>query len=894
MIELEWKTRKDRIDTRLRAISPGWKIIKFKEGLNLSTLDHCAVEELPTANGPADYALFVKGQLLGIIEAKKVTVAPQNVLEQAKRYAQGAFQGTGNWNGLRVPFLYATNGEIIWHLDAREAKPASRQLRDFHSPTALAEAFAFDARPAMKWLETNPPDQIPRLREYQKRSIYAVEAALMAGRRRLLVAMATGTGKTFLTVAQIYRLLESKLAHRILFLVDRKALAAQAVREFSAFNTPNGHKFTQEYEVYSQRFQKEDFGDDAPFDPKVLPNEYLTDPKPSHTFVYVSTIQRMAMNLFGGEGAFAQDDGDVEIEEDADRENIPIHAFDLIIADECHRGYSARQISIWRDTIQHFDAVQVGLTATPAAHTVAVFGEPVYRYGVEQAIRDGYLVDYEAIAINSEVRLNGVFVKEGENVEQIDSETGQRNLDQVEDERAFDSTEVERKISSPDSNRKIIQEIAEHAFEHEKKTGRFPKTLIFAVNDLHHTSHADQLVQICREVFAQGDEFVQKITGSANVDRPLEKIRKFRNRPETKVVVTVDMLSTGVDIPALEFIVFLRPVKSRILWEQMLGRGTRLCPEINKTHFMIFDCFDGSLIEYFKNVSNFAVESPRKTPLTLPQIIENIWQNVDRQYHINVLIKRLHRIDKDMSGEAREAFAAWIPNGDLGAYAQLLPQLLAADFSETMKLLRNPKFQELLLNYPRPRRTFWVALESQDNVSSTKVDRFGKYDRAEDYLDAFAGFVKANAGKIQALEVLLHRPKDWKPEVLSELKRILAQNDFSETSLQKAHERALHKPLADIISMVKHAAVQQQPILNAEERVTKAMSRLLKKHEFTPEQMQWLTLIKEHLVKNLTIDEEDFDLTPLLNMKGGVAKARKVFQGELPELISILNEAVAA
>ena len=185
--------------------------------------------------------------------------------------------------------------------------------------------------------------------------------------------MATGTGKTFLTVAQIYRILESKLAQRILFLVDRKALAAQAVWEFNAFNTPNGHKFSQEYEVYSQRFQKEDFGDDSPFNPKVLPNEYLTAPKSSHTFVYVSTIQRMARNLFGAEWALPQTAGDPDYDEDADKFDIPIHAFDLIIADECHRGYTMQETSIWRDTIGHFDAVKIGLTATPAAHTVALF-----------------------------------------------------------------------------------------------------------------------------------------------------------------------------------------------------------------------------------------------------------------------------------------------------------------------------------------------------------------------------------------------------------------------------------------------------------------------------------------------------------------------------------------
>jgi type I restriction enzyme, R subunit len=420
LTEAEWLTRKSRIDTRLK--QKGWNLVRFTPALNLQTLDRTAIEELPTASGPADYALFVGGKLLGVIEAKKVTVNPENVLEQAKRYARGAFDGAGDWNGFRVPFLYASNGTLIWHLDTRPTKLISRTVSDFHTPQALAARFADDRSAAVSaHLLDTPVEQIERLRPYQRNCILAVEQAILDGKRDMMVAMATGTGKTFLTVAQTYRLLESKLVRRILFLVDRKVLAAQAVREFNSFNTPKGQKFAQEYEVYSQRFQKEDFGDDVSFDPKMLPNEYLTAPKPSQTFVYVSTIQRMARNLFGAEGSFAQSAGDADIEEDADRLDIPIDGFDLIVADECHRGYTAQETSIWRSTLQHFDAIRLGLTATPAAHTIAMFGEPVFRYGVEQAILDGWLVDYEPVTISSNIRMNGVFLKEGEQVGKIDT-----------------------------------------------------------------------------------------------------------------------------------------------------------------------------------------------------------------------------------------------------------------------------------------------------------------------------------------------------------------------------------------------------------------------------------------------------------------------------------------
>jgi type I restriction enzyme R subunit len=890
MKEAEWLTRKKRIDTRLKQSS--WRLLPFSSALDLTKLDKCAVEELPTANGPADYALFVGGRCLGILEAKKVTVNPQNVLEQAKRYARGVFDSVGQWNEFRVPFLYSSNGELIWHMDTRPEKPRSRTLSGFHTPEALDARFTHDTSTATTYLLDTPPEQIGRLRPYQRDCIVAVEQAIMGGKHDMMVAMATGTGKTYLTVAQVYRLLESKLVRRIAFLVDRKALAAQAVREFNAFNTPKGNKFTQEYEVYSQRFQREDFGDDVPFDPKVLPNEYLTVPKPSHTFVYISTIQRMARNLFGAQGAFEQFGGDADAEDDADRLDIPIHAFDLIIADECHRGYSAQETSIWRNTLQHFDAVRVGLTATPAAHTVALFGEPVFRYGVEQAIREGFLVDYDQVAIHSNVRLNGVFLKEGEQVGKVDPDTGGEALDNVEDERAFDASAVERDITAPESNRKIIQEIAKHAYDHEQETGRFPKILIFAVNDLPHTSHADQLVRICRDVFAQGDDFVQKITGNANVDRPLQRIREFRNRPNPKVVVTVDMLSTGVDIPALEFIVFLRPVKSRILWEQMLGRGTRRCDDINKSKFVVFDCFDGTLFRYFKDVSNFQIEEPRADPLGIPEIIENIWQNIDRKYHVNVLVKRLHRIDKAMSADGRDEFSKWIPEGNVAKFAISLPKQLREDFDETMKLLRNPNFQELLVNYPRAKRVFWVGYDVKDEVTSRKL--FGKWEKPEDYLEAFAKFVRDNVNQFEALRILLKRPQDWKPEVLVQLRRVLGTNDYDEKLLRKAHERVNRKALADLISIIKRAADDQEPLLTASERVTKALEEMRAFHTFNPDQEKWLGLIGEHLKENLSISEEDLDFQPVFAQRGGLARARKLFGKELPPLINRLNHILVA
>lgn len=259
----------------------------------------------------------------------------------------------------------------------------------------------------------------------------------------------------------------------------------------------------------------------------------------------------------------------------------------------------------------------------------------------------------------------------------------------------------------------------------------------------------------------------------------------------------------------------------------------------------------------------------------------------------SILAKRLLRIDKDMNADARTQFAAWIPEGDMGRFAKELPRRLKQDFAGTMKLLRNPDFQKLLLEYPRAKRTFLTTIEDKDVVTSQKLERYGKFDNAEDYLDAFEKYVKANADKVAALGVLLQHPKDWRPAVMDERKRTLNQNGFEPEKLQRAHRAKGFKALADVISIVKHAATTQSALLTADERVNRAMEKFIATHKLKPEQMQWLSLVREHLVKNLSMDEEDFDLTPLLEMRGGRAKAKQVFGLGFSTLASELNLLVA-
>lgn len=892
--ESEAQTRRNRIDPKLAAQQ--WQVVGFDASVPLDRLNQRAIAEYPTANGPADYGLCLDSQILGVVEAKKVTVGPQNVLTQAARYSLGVHEQITTYGpGYKAPFLYSTNGEIIWFQDVRDVRNASRKVKAFHTPGALREMLQRDEQASLGRLSALP-FRAGSVRPYQEAAIRAVETAVSDRKRQMMVVMATGTGKTRTTIQQAYRLMKSGVAKRILFLVDRRALAAQTVRAFSSFECEPGLKFDNAYEVYSQRFQQADLDDESGerFDPKVLPNKYLTQPEGHNAFVYVCTIQRMAINLFGRQGML---EGLGESEDDAEQLNIPIHTFDLIIADECHRGYSRKEEAIWRDTLDHFDAVKVGLTATPAAHTVAYFGDPVFRYTYKQAVDEGYLVDFDVVKVKSDVRIEGVTLKEGERIEVVDTEIGTtKNIDYLEDEVVYDASQIEAKITAPDSNRKIVEELKRHADAHEAEFGRFPKTLIFAANDLPHTSHANQLVSLCREVFGRGDSFVSKITGAKDVDRPLQRIKEFRNRPEPKIVVTVDLLTTGVDVPQIEFIVFLRPVKSRILFEQMLGRGTRLCDSFEgpaKSHFVVFDCFDGSLIESFRNASGMAVDAPVSDPVPLEEVIENIWNNERRDYNVKVLAKRLRRIDKEITGEGRLKFLEYTNDVDLSAFADQLDELLRSNFTKTMDLLRNPDFQQFLKRYPRPNREFVIATGVQDTVSSERLIRYQDRDlRPADYLEEFSRFVEANRDQIDALRILLDRPESWSTEALRELRVALRQAQFPEERVREAVAIAKHKALADVISLVKNAADNAQPLLTAEERVNAAISQVTGGMELSTEQHGWLNLIRQRLVADLAIEPEDFDLHPL-DEQGGFARANRAFGGGLRELLSRLNWAVA-
>lgn len=500
--------------------------------LNEEDRDTGFKREYPTKSGPVDYALLVKGEVLGVVEAKKEGKDAYAALTQAKRYAEDISTGK-SYGRFGVPFVFAANSEEVWFQDVRPEAPRERKLRNFHRPDGLDMFLETDYEEAKWWLENTPvTDSDPDLWDNQREAIESIEQGLVDNKRRMLVQMATGTGKTRMACAETYRLLKSGYANRVLFLVDRNNLGRQAESAFKNYDVGPAMKMSDVYIV--DRVENGVF--------------------PENADIVVSTLQSMYSLL-----------------EDHDEIDIPQDAFDFVISDESHRSIYGD----WRVVLNHFDALQLGLTATPATHTLSYFNENwVYKYGYWEAVDDGHVVPYETYRIQTGITMEGLYY-EGEE---------------------YDPGDLENKITVPSTNRTIAEEF-------RKNSGDDEKTLIFAKND----QHAIQLEKIFREVYSDKDDrYVKKITYTT--DKPDDWVRRFRNQKYPKVAVTVDMISTGVDVKPIENIIFVRPTRSAVLYNQMIGRGTRTCDEIGKEKFTIYDCI--GIVDYFSESPPFNTYRP--------------------------------------------------------------------------------------------------------------------------------------------------------------------------------------------------------------------------------------------------------------------------------------------
>jgi type I restriction enzyme R subunit len=666
---------RDAIDAQLRA--SGWSV-QSKQAIQFNAGEGQAVREYVTETGPADYVLFVDGKPVGVIEAKKETLGHNitTVEEQTADYSAAKLKWIQS-GGAPLPFLYEATGVLTRFTDQRDPKPRSRSLFAFHRPETLRAWLAAPspgqpAKSLRTQLQGLPALDPAGLRECQIEAITHLEASLKDARPRALIQMATGSGKTLTAITSVYRLLKHARFRRVLFLVDTRNLGEQAEQEFLAFK-PNddNRKFTELYTVAR------------------LASAHV----PTDAQVCISTIQRMYSLLQGRDlDASAEDENPAERTERrraplpvAYSEKVPPEFFDLIIIDECHRSI----YHLWRQVLEYFDAFLVGLTATPDGRTYGFFHQNVVsEYKHEDAVADGVNVQGEIYAIETEVSQRGGVVLKGL-VERREKLTRARRWAQLDEDEAYSASKLDRDIVNPSQIRTVIRafrdKLPEIFPDRTDAAGSFevPKTLIFAKTD----SHADDIINIVREEFGEGNAFCKKVTfGSGKgvkritfdgdqdqrrvgddyvmtPEDPKSVLSQFRNGYHPRIAVTVDMIATGTDVKPLECLLFMRDVKSKGYFEQMKGRGTRTldhdglkkvsaAAKSAKTHYVIVDAI--GVTKSLKTDSRPPVTRPT---VPLKDLAMEVVMGATDADTVSSLAGRLARIERQLSPNQRQALA---------------------------------------------------------------------------------------------------------------------------------------------------------------------------------------------------------------------------------------------
>jgi type I restriction enzyme R subunit len=868
------------IDVQLRAA--GWDAdsaaISYKAGARPTKGRDLAIAEWPTKSGPVDYVLFAGLTPVAVVEAKRRAKDVAGALDQSKRYARdyafrdGELSPGGPWDAFAIPFLFATNGRGfiqqlrtksgIWFLDARRPTNLPRPLNGWYSPDDLTALLAQDIAAADHKLATEPASYLP-LRDYQLAAIAAVESAIAAGRPNMLLAMATGTGKTRLALCLIYRLLKAGRFRRVLFLVDRTALGEQAHNAFKDVRLDQLRPLTEIYDVKG-------LGDLRP------------DPD---TRLHVATVQGMVHRLLNPDG---------------DTPPPAVGAYDCILIDECHRGYSldremtdgeleyrseAEYISKYRRVLDHFDATRIGLTATPALHTTEIFGEPIYRYTYPQAVIDGYLVDHEPpIRVLTKLNQQGIHWEIGESVNVYDPGTGQLQLFETPDEIDIEVDGFNTKVVTEPFNRVICQALAA-----EIDPTLPGKTMIFCATD----AHADMVVDLLKQAFAETygaveDAAVQKITGAT--DKPLEHLRRFKNERLPSVAVTVDLLTTGIDVPAITNLVFIRRVRSRILYEQMMGRATRLCPDLyapgaDKEVFRIYDAVDlySALLPY--SAMKPVVTRPNITFDQLATELLTLPDDAHKHEVLDELIAKLQRKKRSLKGEPAEAFQTLT---GLSPDA-LITMLKSRDLPKAVAFFtKHPDISSFLDAVTPGGGKPVLVSDHPDELLGTEVG-YGTATKPEDYLAGFKAFIEQNQNALDALLLVTQRPRDLTRSQLRELRLKLDAAGYPEASVRKAVAQLSNQDIAaSIIGFIRQQALGS-PLVPYDQRVDRALSRVLAQQPWTTPQRQWLERIAKQLKAEIIVDREALDRGQF-QAEGGYTRINKVFGGHLDQLLSTLHE----
>lgn len=874
----EEETRK-LIDEQLQ--NAGWEAdtqrLRYSNGTRPEKGRNIAIAEWPAGKGWADYALFSGLDLIAIVEAKRKSKDVPADLEQAKEYARNiTIKDDENlidcWGEYRVPFLFATNGRSylkqletksgIWFIDVRRNTNHPRALQSWYTPEGLLQLMEQDVDAAGERLKKEPYDYL-ELRDYQEQAIAAVESAIAEGNREILIAMATGTGKTRTIIGLAYRLIKMKRFKRILFLVDRSALGQQAEDAFKEARLEDLMTFTQIFDLKG-----------------------IKDKKPEETTrLHISTVQGLVKRIL-----YPSNDEDIPA----------IDQYDCIVVDEAHRGYildkemgdvelefrdQSDYVSKFRKVLEYFDAVKVGMTATPAPHTTEIFGKPVYTYTYREAVIDGWLVDHEPPQqITTKLKTEGIKWSKGETAPIYDPVTGQiTNSDELPDELSFEIDDFNKKVINENFNRTVIKELVK-----EIDPEGWEKTLIFAATD----NHADMIVDLLKQEYHEAyggvdDDAIVKITGS--IKDPIGMIRKYRNEMYPSIAVTVDLLTTGVDVLEICNLVFMRRVKSRILYEQMLGRATRLADHIGKTHFNIYDAV--GLYEALAEVINMkpVVQRPNVDFKTLISELQELNDPAEQNNHVNQIAAKLQRKKGYIKDKNEETFKALADGMTINEFIHWLRQADIADIKK--KLDEGQNLIAFLDEVKKPLNPVFLSYHEDELIS---VDRgYGIAEKPEDYLQSFNEFINNNINIIPALIVVCQRPQELTRKELRELKFVLDQQGFTETNLQTAWREAENVDIAaDIISFIRQQALGDA-LVSHEERIKKAMQNVYAMHPWSKVQQKWLARIEKQLLKESIIDRESLNEEPF-RAQGGYVKINRIFNEKIDEIIETINESLYA
>lgn len=883
---MNWTEAQTRclIDEQLQ--KAGWeadtKNFRYSKGTRPVKGRNIAIAEWPTdsafyKNGYVDYAFFIGEKLIAVMDAKKASEDVASTIDvQVKDYAthiksEDLKYTVGLWGAYQVPFLFASNGRSyieqlrtksgIWFLDARNSANQPYPIRNWFSPSDLLEKLGQNIEEANEALliaddsfMTDPSGL--NLRDYQIRAINKATEAIVNGKPTALLAMATGTGKTRTVLGLIYKMLESKRFRRILFLVDRVSLGEQAMDTFKDVKLKDLMTLDQIYEL------------------KAIDDNDIN----LETKVSVSTVQGLLKRTIL-----------------ADTPDLMPGAFDLIIVDEAHRGYILDRemteeeilydnqedyMSKYKQVIEYFDAIKIALTATPALHTTQIFGEPVFTYSYREAVIDGWLVDHDPpYIINTDFIQNKAKFAKGEALAQFDPNTNELlNGAVLEDELDFDVSEFNRKIVLPDNTRKVLEEISSYL---NPESGE--KTLIFAVND----DHADRIVVALRDIYKEYDipfDAIMKITGKTaggNKKKILQIIKQFKNNQYPNIAVTVDLLTTGIDVPAICNLVFMRKINSRILFEQMLGRATRLCPEISKTHFNIFDA-----VRVYEDLDSTSGMKSVSVSKTMSELLEDLFRQSDSSKQIikDRILARLQWKNNHLTTEQKYEVSERLNGNDLKAYVKELKSYTEEAFIERCR--KDTDFLLWVDNLKGKKRGHFYS-DKEDTLYET-THGYGDTEKPEDYLEAFSKYVNENKDTIEAIRIACTKPSDMTRAQLKELKLALDQQNFTESNLNQAISAVRNEEIvADIIAHVRRA-VLHTPILNHDEKVRMAFAKLIAENHFNKMQLDLLEKIKTYMLHESLLNIETFE-APAFKMEGGFARFDKKFAGHLKDIIRQIN-----